>query len=152
MRFAILILAAVMFSSAAHAADEELRALREEVAAMREALRDLDRRIESLESARAAAGTVPDSANAAPAPPPAPQASATSARPDSVAALRINWSHVAPGTTKEKALEALGPASQEMTINGKLVWYYVYPGIGRGSIFFNDDGRVSSRQAPSTGW
>jgi hypothetical protein len=46
----------------------------------------------------------------------------------------------------------LGAPEKVMRIDGALVWYYVYPGIGPGSVFFNASGKVSSRQSPSLGW
>jgi hypothetical protein len=39
-----------------------------------------------------------------------------------------------------------------MLINGKVVWYYVYSGLGAGSVFFKSDGHVSSSQPPNIGW
>jgi outer membrane protein assembly factor BamE (lipoprotein component of BamABCDE complex) len=47
----------------------------------------------------------------------------------------------------------LGDPSSRSTLDGRTVWYYIYPGTGRGSVFFTDAGRVSSRQSPfGLGW
>jgi len=48
--------------------------------------------------------------------------------------------------------ETLGPPTRETLINGKVVWYYYYAGLGAGSVFFNGDGRASSSQSPNLGW
>ena len=51
-----------------------------------------------------------------------------------------------------KAQALLGKPEKALRIDGSLVWYYIYPGIGRGSVFFNGDGRVSTTQSPGLGW
>jgi len=84
----------------------------------------------------------PKQAEPAPAKPPA----------DSITALRESWSRVKKGMTKAQIQELLGPPTNELTINSKLVWYYYYAGIGGSSVFFNDDGHVSSLQRPTVGW
>ena len=48
--------------------------------------------------------------------------------------------------------DVLGQPSKETRIDGKLVWYYYYPGIGGASVFFKSNGQVSSYQAPNVGW
>ncbi len=54
---------------------------------------------------------------------------------------------------REDGVQALlGKPEGELRIDGNPVWYYVHPGIGRGSVFFNGDGRVSSAQSPTFGW
>jgi outer membrane protein assembly factor BamE (lipoprotein component of BamABCDE complex) len=67
-------------------------------------------------------------------------------------ALRESWSHVEKGMTQAEITGLLGAPSRELTIDGKLVWYYYYAGIGGSSVFFNGDGRVSSKQRPTVGW
>ena len=47
----------------------------------------------------------------------------------------------------------LGPPTRSFELGGKTVWYYYYPGIGAGSVFFGSDGRAASYQRPPhTGW
>jgi hypothetical protein len=46
----------------------------------------------------------------------------------------------------------LGAPEKVLRIDGALMWYYAYPGIGPGSVFFNASGKVSSRQSPRLGW
>ena len=45
----------------------------------------------------------------------------------------------------------LGAPSKKFVLDGRNVWYYYYPGTGRGSVFFTDAGRVSSSKSPF-GW
>jgi outer membrane biosynthesis protein TonB len=84
----------------------------------------------------------------------APTAAPAAAKPsaDSIVALRESWSQVNKGMTKTQITGLLGPPTTEMRIDGKLVWYYYYAGIGGSSVFFNGDGRVSSLQRPTVGW
>lgn len=53
--------------------------------------------------------------------------------------------------TQAEINEILGPPQKTFVIEGKTVWYYIYPGVGAASVFFNPDGRASSHQAPSFG-
>jgi outer membrane biosynthesis protein TonB len=97
--------------------------------------------------APAPATTAKPDAGPAPAP-------ATTAKPaaDLIIALRENWSHVEKGMTQAQIAGFLGAPTKELMIDGKLVWYYYYAGIGGASVFFNGDGHVSSRQRPTVGW
>ncbi len=45
-----------------------------------------------------------------------------------------------------------GKPEKVLRIDNTPVWYYIYPEIGRGSVFFNGNGKVSSAQSPSLGW
>jgi hypothetical protein len=53
---------------------------------------------------------------------------------------------------EEKVEALLGKPQKILRIDNTPVWYYVYPEIGRGSVFFNASGKVSGRQAPGLGW
>jgi outer membrane protein assembly factor BamE (lipoprotein component of BamABCDE complex) len=66
--------------------------------------------------------------------------------------LQRNWSEIQPGMPQERVSALLGKPARVLNMNGDLAWYYVYPGLGRGSVFFNDAGKVSSAQAPQRGW
>jgi hypothetical protein len=152
------------------AADQtgELEQLRQEAAALRQSLDRLDGRIHTLESQSQdpapgksveppAPVAVPAPA-AAPAPvaTPAPAAAAAavaaSASIQPIVSLRQNWSQVERGMPREKVQSLLGPPEKVLQIDGSTVWYYAYPGIGRGSVFFNGDGKVSGEQSPTFGW
>jgi hypothetical protein len=117
---------------------------------------------EAAPAAAAAAVATPAAASAAPE---AATAKASTAAPGNAAAsapasptavselavLKKAWRQVEPGIASQKVHDLLGAPTQELTINGKLAWYYVYPGIGAGSVFFNDSRRVSSKQSPPLG-
>ena len=111
---------------------DELTSLKQEQVRLRESLEAIDRRIRALEEA---GGTA-----TAPAPAMSP------------GALHRNWAGVKPGIAKARVDELLGKPDREMRINGDLVWYYLYPGIGRGSVFFGENEKVTATQAPLSGW
>ena len=125
-------LALAALSARADRADEIAR-LRSEAAAMRQSLDELDAKIQALEGAKAGA----------------PEKKPAEASPVSV---HRSWSQVQPGVSKQEVAVLLGKPERVMQINGDLVWYYVYPGLGRGSVFFNADDKVTSTQAPRAGW
>jgi hypothetical protein len=121
------------------AADEsdDLSRLREEAAQQKRELEATQARIRTLEQK----GGVAASANSAPAKQPSP-----------LVQLKRSWSQVEPGTPQDRVQALLGTPEKVLRIDGALVWYYVYPEVGRGSVFFNASGKVTSRQAPSLGW
>ena len=125
------------FPAAAQSTDEVAR-VREEAARLRQQLDALDARIRELEAEH---GT--------PAPPAAP---AAPSEKQAFFTLQRNWSEIQPGTPKARVDALLGKPERILRINGDLVWYYVYPGLGRGSVFFNGEEKVSSTQAPRAGW
>ncbi len=94
------------------------------------------------------------SPQAQPAPNAVPPSVPVAAKPaaDSIVALRESWRQVERGMTQAQISGLLGAPTKEMTINGKLVWYYYYRGIGGASVFFNGNGHVSSHQPPTVGW
>jgi hypothetical protein len=130
---------------------DELTRLREEAAQLRQSLEGLEARIQALEAQRK-----PSAENAAvPSPSktgsvPAPRAVSIDAA--SLVTMKQNWSRVEAGTPEAEVRALLGEPQKVLRIDGNLVWYYAYPGIGRGSVFFNRDGKVSSTQSPSLGW
>jgi hypothetical protein len=130
---------------------EELARLREEAAELRHSLNRLDARIEAFESQSQNPAL---SKNVEPSQPPlapsAPPAAFASLQP--IVSLKQNWSQVERGIPEQKVQTLLGPPEKVMRIDGSTVWLYTYPGIGRGSVFFRDDGKVSSAQSPSFGW
>ncbi|HKW36320.1 MAG TPA: hypothetical protein VJO54_00755 [Burkholderiales bacterium] len=144
---AILFGALAALSACAAAADqsENLSRLREEAAQQRQTLEATESRIRALEqngenASGGHAGAQPGSAD---------DASRTQM---SLARLKKNWSQVEPGTPRERVHALLGAPDKVLRIDGSLVWYYVYPGIGPASVFFSGSGKVSSRQSPSFGW
>jgi hypothetical protein len=135
----------------AHGEDGELARLRQEAVDLRQALESVEARIRVLETRDPAdpgesAQAVSQRGNSAPAAQNAPAAM------DALVTLKRNWSQVVPGITREEVQALLGAPGNVLRIDGTPVWYYAYPGIGRGSVFFREDGTVSSRQAPPLGW
>ena len=121
---------------------DDLSRLREEAAQQRRELEGTEARIRALEKSGATAGHE-DGARPGTAP-------ATQISP--LVQLKQNWSQVEPGTPQDRVRALLGAPQKVLRIDGALVWYYAYPGIGPGSVFFNASGKVSSRQSPSLGW
>ena len=127
-----------------HAQDTQASSLQKEVEELRREVKSLQEQVKTLKTEPTPA---PPQAQPTPAPAPAAKPAA-----DSVVALRESWSHVDKGMTQAQITGLLGPPTKELTIDGKLVWYYYYAGIGGSSVFFNGDGRVSSKQRPTVGW
>jgi hypothetical protein len=137
---AVTAVAVTTLPSYADQADEIAR-LREEAAALRQSLDKLEARIQALENATPGAR------------PPMASPHAAEKRPElSLVSVQQGWSEVRPGVSKERVDALLGKPERVMRINGDLVWYYVYPGLGPGSVFFNNDGKVTAAQAPRPGW
>jgi hypothetical protein len=128
----------------AHAQEPDAASLQKEVEELRRQVQGLQEQVKSLQK------------EPVPVPPPQAQPAAPApAKPptdNSIVALRESWGHVDKGMTREQIGGLLGPPTKETRIDGKLVWYYYYPGIGGASVFFNGDGRVSSSQRPTVGW
>jgi hypothetical protein len=152
----------------AFADDVDLRALRQQVDELTATVRQLQDRIKLLEqdqeapwvpAARSSPSESIPPESIAPKPvetaPTAMESAAPAAKAsvdDKIVVLRKSWRRISSEMTREHVREALGPPSKEMLINGKVVWYYVYSGLGAGSVFFKSDGHVSSSQPPNIGW
>jgi len=131
---------ALTAQSAGADSSDELGQLRKEAAELRQKQDQLDAKIQALEgpaSPAQAAGLRPEAA---------------SKNPDPILVLKQNWSQIEPGTPREKVQSLLGPPEKVLRIDGSTVWYYAYPGIGKGSVFFTESGKVSSLQSPGFGW
>jgi hypothetical protein len=144
-RLLLAVLAALTLAALPASADptDELSRLREDAARLRRSLDDLEARIRALESASSAAPTLV-----------APSANALEQQLSKSPLFRLHqsWSEIEPGTPQERVDALLGRPERVMRINGDLVWYYVYPGLGRGSVFFNSEGKVTAAQAPRMAW
>ena len=125
---------------------EELARLREEAVQLRQLLNKLEARIQALENQNVDPAIRKESTPVQWA----PSTAVVSLQP--IVSLKQNWSQVERGIAQEKVQSLLGPPGKVLRIDGNLVWYYAYRGIGRGSVFFNGDGKVSSAQSPSFGW
>ena len=129
-------LVALLLSAPVAAQDDELARLRAEAAAQRQSLDRLEARIRALEGNAGAASASADYARSI----------------EALASLKRGWSQIVPGLPEDKVEALIGKPEKLLHVDGTLVWYYVYPEIGRGSVFFNASGKVSSRQAPGLGW
>jgi len=132
---------------------QTLEALQQQLEEQQRMLNELDHRIETLNTGGASTeDRLPDGDNAAPDSRGGSKDAPGTVSPPSVASLRESWQKIVRDMPAQDVLSTLGPATREMLINGRHVWYYVYPGIGRGSVFFNSHSRVSSSQAPVSSW
>ncbi len=127
---------AIALSTPAAGQDDELVRLHQEAAALRQALERLEARIQALEGNAGAASASPGYSKGI----------------DALASLKRGWSQVVPGLPEDKVEALLGKPEKILRIDNTPVWYYIYPEIGRGSVFFNGNGKVSSAQSPSLGW
>jgi SmpA / OmlA family len=153
---------ALITMTPARAAAPDNAALQQEIQALKATVLDLQARMSQLEGHAVDAQPPPQSAAVDAQPAPVPQAApaevsavvpagSTSISPE--AALKLNWSKVGPGMDQNQVAQLLGAPSAKSTLDGRPVWYYAYPGTGRGSVFFTDAGKVSSRQSPfGLGW
>jgi hypothetical protein len=154
---AVLIVLAFTGTPGARAAEPDNATLQLEVKVLREMVLDLQARVNRLEGAPpSAAQAAPAVTKAAPAvheaaPVAAAPLGANSDAANPEAALRANWSNVRQEMDQGEVTRLLGAPSKKFTIDGRTVWYYFYPATGTGSVFFTDQGRVSSRQSPF-GW
>ena len=143
MRLARLMvfMAAACAAAPAAAQQADVEALKAEAARMRQSLDELDAKIRAAEGERSAA------------PAAAPAVKPDSTQPaGSYVSLQQGWSQIRTGLPKERVDALLGKPERMLQINGDDVWYYVYPGLGRGSVFFNTKGTVTASQPPRLGW
>ncbi|HEX8739277.1 MAG TPA: hypothetical protein VF925_03965 [Casimicrobiaceae bacterium] len=163
-----IVLAALVGTPAARASEADDAALRKDVKTLLEMVQDLQRRVSALEArtgqpapgatvAPPAVPAAPGTAHAAPQPGRvAPIAAARPGmQPDYVspeAMLKANWNQIDKGMDEAAIKALIGTPSTTFLLDGRLVWYYYYPGTGRGSVFFTDAGRVSSYQSPFPGF
>ena len=147
---------ALLGSTPAAAEDPDVAALRRQVNALEQQVRELKARMDQFDRgapAAAPATSVPQAAPSAVATAPAP-AAASAAGPGYVspeAVLKQRWSSIKPSMDDDHVVGLLGQPTTKFKLDGRDVWYYYYPGQGGGSVFFTDEGKVSSSQSPF-GW
>jgi len=135
--------------SVARAAEPDVAALQQQVRQLRQQVLELQQRVDRLEGRSAA------SAQAAPvaAPKAAQTATPGAGYVTPEAALKASWHKIKADMAQREVVALLGEPSKKFVLNGRRGWYYYYPGTGSGSVFFTDEGRVSSRQSPfGLGW
>ena len=142
---------ATAFGLPAWGQDSDTEALRKEVEQLRQKVQKLEEQQAAKPEAGRAAASL-DQTHPAAAGQPAPQSASRAPTPNSVIALRESWSRVTRNMSQAEIADVLGQPSKKTRIDGKLVWYYYYPGIGGASMFFKSNGQVSSYQPPNVGW
>jgi hypothetical protein len=171
LRLTLAVAAWALIAAAPVRADApDTAALQKEIQALKATVQALESRVSQLEAGAAgssprpttapadaplplAAGTDANAAPTAPSEAPAPVVPAGTAYTSPEATLRSNWAQVTRGMDQQAVTRLLGAPSMKSTLDGRTVWFYTYPGTGRGSVFFTDAGKVSSRQSPfGLGW
>ena len=175
---AVLALSIMVSSMAARAEEGNEATLKRQLEEVRQQLHELQIKVLDMESKLGTAQAPSPAAVAAPVPSSAPvtateapsnitRSSAparveagTSPSPAVVPAafqwremLKEQWRNVKAGMSGEEIGKLLGTPSRELTLDGKPVWYYSYPGIGNGSVMFSRDGHtVAGWQHPPFGF
>ena len=165
---AVLVLLASTLASlpVARAAEPDVASLEREVAVLKDVVRRLQARVDRLEGQASAAESAASGPPASPArhasdadalaaaaslpPPPiaALQLGTDAPAPSPQAQLRANWSMIRQGIGADEVSRLLGAPTSRLRLDGRTAWYYSYPTLGKGSVFFTDAGRVSSHQSP----
>src|SRR5512143_3833259 len=160
MRTALLAFVSLSLAGvpAARAAEPDYATLQHEFKVLKQMVQDLQRRMAAIEgrSGATAQGAQPAPHTAQTVPQAAPIAAARpGASPGYMspeALLKASWNQVEKGMDQAAVTALLGAPSTTFLLDGRRVWYYYYPGTGRGSVFFTDAGRVSSYQSPFLGF
>jgi len=156
---------AIALTTGAARADDDIVALRGRLDQIKELVAEFESRLSALEAARSNAAQSPQapttavpaagSASAAAAAVPVAQPPASSTRPAvadaPVVVPRAQWRRVQAELTMDEVNGLIGAPTTTFELAGKTVWYYYYPGIGAGSVFFDARGRASSVQRPAGG-
>ena len=160
MRTTLMIFAscfALAGASVARAEEPDVAALQQQVRQLRQTVLELQKRVDRLEGRRAPAAQAAPVAAPRAAQTAVPRAAQTPApgagyvTPE--AALKATWHRIRPDMAQSEVVALLGEPSKKFVLDGRRGWYYYYPGTGGGSVFFTEEGRVSSRQSPfGLGW
>ena len=168
----VLMLLGLGHSPSGQAAEPDVASLEREVIALKATVLQLQARLDRLErlsgSAEQPASGVPrvavsTSSQAVVQPDVHPPKAALAAAPVRArqpeeepvvqgpqAQLRLNWSRIDSGMTTDEVSGLLGEPTRRLQLDGRDVWYYSYPALGNGSVFFTNAGHVSSHQSPFT--
>lgn len=118
------------------AAETDSGALKEQVESLAHRVRALEIEVEQLQQQSAARATSVGSVPAQPVP----------------VSFREAWRGIHDGLTQDEVKKQLGLPQHEFMLSGKRVWYYYYSGVGGGSVFFGENGRVAGSQEPPRPW
>jgi hypothetical protein len=163
----VAVLCLVFATGAAHA-DDGVAALRANLDQIKQRVAEFETRLSALEAEHKSTAQLPQtgatlapSAGPAPASAPAsapvpaasvpPTATQPAAADAPVVVPRAQWRHVQAGLTMDEVNGLIGAPTKTFELSGKTVWYYYYPAIGAGSVFFDAHGRASSVQRPAGG-
>jgi hypothetical protein len=164
---ALVLLLGTVATPPAGAAGGDRATLQRQVDALRHTVRQLQRRVRTLEArpmptaptptaamgvqgptpARSAHGATAPAAHTAP-PAATPRTTGTILTPQ----IKANWGALKRGMNADRVRALLGAPSRRLEINdGQPLWYYYYTGTGGGSVMFSRDGVVSDWQHPPFG-
>ena len=118
------------------AAETDSGALKEQVESLSHRVRALEIEVEQLQQQSAVRATSVGPVPAQPAP----------------VSFREAWRGIHDGLTQDEVKKLLGQPQHEFMLSGKRVWYYYYSGVGGGSVFFGENGRVAGSQEPPRPW
>lgn len=156
MRSTLMIFAsclALAGASVARAEGPDVAALQRQVRQLSQKVLELQKRVDRLEGHSAPAAQAAPVAAPVAAPKPAQTAAPGAGYVTPEAALKASWHKIGPDMAQREVVALLGEPSKKFVLNGRRGWYYYYPGTGVGSVFFTDEGKVSSRQSPfGLGW
>jgi len=154
--------------------DGDIAALRMQVEALREAVQEMQKRLDAIETRLGTGAPLtatpatppPDATASAPSKPEAPAHAATSTSPPPTAPagggatadssartltpqIVESWDGLHEGMEPADVRRRLGEPSRRFELRGQPVWYYYYTGVGGGSVMFSrGDGKVMSWQRP----
>lgn len=67
--------------------------------------------------------------------------------------LRANWEQLQRGLSQTELRQLLGNPRSELALDRQTLWYYLYPGIGGGSVMLDSKNKVTGWQEPPfRGW
>lgn len=150
-----------------HAEDPDVTALRQQLQVLKDLMLEFDARLNKLAAQRSSAVTSGEQKPLSPPPVQRTESADTQGSANSATARadpaptatgpvqrlpnRDGWLQVKEGMTQADINTLVGAPQKIFALNGKTVWYYVYPGVGAGSVFFDANGRASSYQKPPVG-
>lgn len=126
---------------AARADSGDSAAILQQLKEMKQMMQEIGARVKRLEHKQ-------KTMKAAPAPGLSTQERATINEQTRATNAKENWSNVKPGLSQAQVLKLLGQPQRRFELSNKRVWYYYYPSVGGGSVFFNHEGKVVGRQQP----
>jgi len=62
--------------------------------------------------------------------------------------MKAGWKKLQRGLSETQLVQLLGNPDLKTRVNHQVLWYYIYPSIGRGSVMFDYNSKVSAWQKP----